>query len=265
MPIIENTTKRKLGRGELTLGMGVRQSRTADHVFVCKACGFDWLFIDLEHSSLSIEQASNMCVAAMAAGVTPFVRVASHEHHHATRLLDVGALGIIVPDVDTADQAAAIVRNCRYPPLGKRSIPSGIPQLQFEPMPVRQMMESINGEIAIVVMLESPLAIENADAIAATDGIDGIMIGSSDLAARIGTPGEFDAPQMQDAFAAMLDAARRHGKFSGFAGIPDERIQRSYIAKGARFVQCGTDIGFMQSAATSRVSYLRESPTLPHC
>lgn len=257
MPIFENTTKRKLQHGELALGLGVRQSRTADHAFLCKTCGFDWLFIDLEHTSLSIEQTSNMCVAAMAAGITPFVRVASHEHHHATRLLDVGALGIIVPDVDTAEQAAAIVSNCRFPPLGRRSIPSGIPQLQFEPMPAPQMMECINREVLIFVMLESPVAIDSADMIAATDGIDGVIIGSSDLAARIGTPGEFDSPPMQNAFTTMLEATRRHGKFSGFAGIPDERIQSGYIAQGARFVQCGTDIGFMQSAATARVSHLR--------
>jgi 2-keto-3-deoxy-L-rhamnonate aldolase RhmA len=257
MPIVENVAKRKAKQGELALGMGVRQSRTADHALLSRSCGFDWLFIDLEHSSLSVEQASDMCSAALVAGITPFVRVTAQAHHHSTRLLDTGALGVIVPDVDTPEQAEQVVRNCRYPPLGKRSIPSAVPQLLFEPTPSREMMALLNQEVMLVVMLESPLAIRNADAIAAVDGIDAIIIGSSDLSARSGVPGDFNAPVMQESFAAMQAAAERHGKIPGFAGIGDEKAQLRYISQGARFVQCGTDIGFLQAAATSKVKALR--------
>lgn len=257
MPIIENIAKRKAKQGELALGMGVRQSRTADHALLSKTCGFDWLFIDLEHSSISIEQASDMCSAALVAGITPFIRVTAQSHHHSTRLLDTGALGIIVPDVDTPEQAAKVVSNCRYPPLGKRSIPSAVPQLLFEPTPPKEMMELLNREVMLVVMLESQLAIRNADAIAAVEGVDGIIIGGSDLSARSGVAGDFGSAIMQDSFAAMQAAADRHQKIAGFAGVTDEQAQIRFINQGARFVQCGTDIGFLQMAAANKVNTLR--------
>lgn len=255
--MIANSAKRKAAAGELVLGMGVRQSRTADHALLCKTCGFDWLFIDLEHSSLSIEQASDLCSTALLADVTPFVRVTSHAHHHAARLLDNGALGVIVPDVDTAEQARAVVRNCRYPPIGRRSIPSGVPQLLFAPTPPREMMASLNREVMLVVMLESAEAIANVEEIASVEGIDALIIGASDLSARLDVAGQAMSPPMQAAFDAMIAAARRHGKVAGFAGIADEAAQQHYIGQGANFVQCGTDIQFLQRAATDRVATLR--------
>jgi 2-keto-3-deoxy-L-rhamnonate aldolase RhmA len=257
--LIANSAKRKAAAGELVLGMGVRQSRTSDHALLCKTCGFDWLFIDLEHSSLSIEQAGDLCATALLADVTPFVRVTSHAHHHSARLLDNGALGIIVPDVDTAEQARAVVRNCRYPPVGKRSIPSGVPQLLFAPTAPHDMMAALNREVMLVVMLESAEGIANVDEIAAVEGIDALIIGASDLSARLGVPGQAMSPPMQASFEALIAAARRHGKIAGFAGIGDEAAQRNYIARGANFVQCGTDIQFLQRAASDRVDALRRA------
>jgi len=259
MSMTENVARRRVEAGQLALGMGVRQSRTADHALLSRTCGFDWIFLDLEHSSLSIQQTSDICSAALAAGITPFVRVSSHHHQDATRYLDTGAMGIIVPDVDLPEQAESIARNCRFPPRGKRSIPSAVPQVFFEPIPTGTMMELFNREVMVVAMLESPLAIENADAIAAVDGIDAIIIGGNDLTARYGVPGQFEAPQMRNAFETVITSAKRHGKIPGFAGVGDEKAQIRYIREGCLLVQCGTDIAFLQAAASAKVRLLRES------
>ena len=106
MPIFPNHTKQQLDAGKVTLGMGMRVLRGVDAGMIAKTTGFDWLFIDMEHSSMDVDLASQVAVTAMAMGVTPIVRVPGKEHHHASRLLDSGAQGIVVPHVDTAEEAA---------------------------------------------------------------------------------------------------------------------------------------------------------------
>src|SRR4030095_11854998 len=121
MDIVPNHTKRQLASGGLALGMGVRNSRTVDIATVARTCDFDWLFIDMEHSSLDVDLASQLAMASLGAGISPIVRIPGHEHYHASRLLDNGAQGIVAPHVDTVEEAQRIVAACRYPPQGKRS------------------------------------------------------------------------------------------------------------------------------------------------
>src|SRR5690606_30348769 len=191
MAVIPNLTKQKLLAGELTLGMGLRQARTGEIAKIARVCGYDWLFIDLEHNAMSIETAAQISVAALAAGITPIVRAPSHEHFHASRPLDAGAQGIVVPHVQNAAEAERVVSQCLYPPVGHRSVAGGMAQLEYEALPVGETTKLINEETLTVVMLESPEAIANADAMAAVPGIDVLLIGTNDLCAEMGIPGKF--------------------------------------------------------------------------
>ncbi|HKC44523.1 MAG TPA: aldolase/citrate lyase family protein, partial [Burkholderiales bacterium] len=105
MSVVPNQTKRRLAAGGLAIGLGLRLARTVDIATIAKACDYDWLFIDMEHGSLDVDRAAQIAVAALAVGVTPIARVPGPEHYHASRLLDAGAQGIVVPHVDTAAQA----------------------------------------------------------------------------------------------------------------------------------------------------------------
>ena len=105
MKVIPNHAKQRLLNGELALGMGLRQARTVDISQIAKSCDFDWLFIDMEHNSMSIDTAAQICQAALGVGITPMIRVPAHDAFHSTRLLDTGAQGIVVPHVSTAEQA----------------------------------------------------------------------------------------------------------------------------------------------------------------
>ena len=125
--LFPNVARQKLDAGELAVGLGVRQGRTSDTAMVAKSCGFDWLFIDMEHNSMDLDAAAQMCVAALPTGVTPIVRVPGPESFHATRILDAGAMGVIVPHVDTPDQARRVADICKFPPLGNRSVPGSMP------------------------------------------------------------------------------------------------------------------------------------------
>ncbi|MBC8240584.1 MAG: hypothetical protein H8E30_08910, partial [Alphaproteobacteria bacterium] len=135
MAVIANITKQKLAAGELSLGMGVRLARGVEIAKVAKVCGYDWLFIDMEHSPLSLETVADITLAGLDAGCTPIVRASSHLHHHASRPLDAGAQGIVVPHVNTADEARRVVDQCLYPPIGHRSMAGGAAILEYDSLP----------------------------------------------------------------------------------------------------------------------------------
>ncbi|MEM9148826.1 MAG: aldolase/citrate lyase family protein, partial [Pseudomonadota bacterium] len=132
MVSIPNVLSAKLAAGDLALGVGLRGARTVEIARAMKTAGFDWLFIDMEHNTMSLDDACNISVAAQAEGIAPIVRVPGVEHHHATRALDGGAQGIIVPHVDDVKTARQMVTNVRYPPVGKRSLYGALPQAGFE-------------------------------------------------------------------------------------------------------------------------------------
>jgi 2-keto-3-deoxy-L-rhamnonate aldolase RhmA len=260
MPDPINSVKQRLAAGQAAIGFSIRQSRTVDVAQIAKTCGFDWLFIDMEHGALDLETAAQISLAALAVGIAPIVRVPGFEHHHATRALDAGALGVVVPHVDTAEQARRIADQCLFPPNGHRSIAGAQPQLGFETMPIAQAMAKANAATLLAVMIETEEAVANADAIAAVDGIDVLLIGSNDLAADMGIPGQFTDAKLDRAYDVVIAAAKKHGKHAGLGGIYEEKLMGHFIRKGARFVLGGSDLAFMMAGAKSRAAFLRTLP-----
>lgn len=256
MTIIPNHTKKLLQAGELAIGMGVKLVRSVDIGKIAKTCDYDFLFIDLEHSALNLETAADISVAALDAGCSPIVRASSHAHHHASRPLDNGAQGIVVPHVNTVAEAQAVADHCLYPPLGHRSVAGGMAQLSFQSVPVGEAATLINHETLVVVMLETPDAIANADAIAAVAGVDVLLIGTNDLCAEMGIPGQFDHDDVVSAYDRMISACKNNNKAAGMGGVYSELAAR-YIGMGVRMVLAGGDLSFMMTAATQRSGFLR--------
>jgi 2-keto-3-deoxy-L-rhamnonate aldolase RhmA len=252
-----NRTKARLKAGGLALGMGLRQARTVDIATIAGTCGFDWLFIDTEHNSMSIDTACQIAMAAIATGITPIVRVPGHQHYHCARALDNGALGVVVPHVDTAEEAQAVANACKYPPVGHRSIAGNMPGLGFEGVPVGEATRRMNDETLVVVMLESPRAIENADKIAAVNGIDSLLIGTNDLCAEMGIHGDFGNARVSQAYEKVIAACARHGKYPGMGGVYDPKLMERYIRTGMRFVLSGNDLAFLMAGARERAAMLR--------
>ena len=257
MAAVSNAAKERLRAGELALGMGVRMSRNVDIAKAMKTCGYDWLFIDMEHSSLDLDTAAQISVAAQSVGITPIVRVPGFEHHHASRVLDAGAQGIAAPHVDTPETAARIARQCRFPPLGRRSVVGGLPQLDFEAVPVGEATEAINAATLVIVMIETPEAVENVDAIAAVEGVDGLLVGTNDLCMEMGIPGQVGDPAVMEAQAKVIEACRRHGRFPGLGGVYEPALMERYIDMGMRFILCGNDLTMLMAAAGGRARQLR--------
>jgi len=260
MVTLRNRAKEKLEKGELCIGLGIRTLRTMDVGRILNTCGYDYAFIDMEHNAMHIDTAVQMAVACQDADVTPLIRVPGYEHHHASRVLDAGAMGIVFPHVDTAEQAAKLVSYCKYPPMGHRSAAGAMAQLNYVAVPQAEACEAVNKNTLIVIMLESPKAIENVDAIAAVPGVDVILIGTNDLCMEMGTPGQFSSPKVEDAYKKVIAACRKHGKHAGMGGIYDETVSQKYIGMGVRFILSGGDLPMFMSAATARAKFLHSVP-----
>ena len=257
MATLRNAARERLDAGELALGVILRQARTVDIAPIMKSCGYDWLFLDLEHNSMDLDTAVQIAVAALGAGIAPVARVPAGQLWLATRFLDGGGLGIVVPHVDTPEEARKIAQALRYPPLGHRSVAGGLPHLGYEKVGLGETCAAINAATFVVVMLETPIAIANADAIAAVAGIDSLLIGTNDLAMELGIPGGFADERIVAAYQAVCDACRAHGKFAGVGGIADEALLRRYIGMGVRVVLPGSDLSFMAAAATQTAATMR--------
>ena len=254
---MKNIAKEKILNDKLCLGVGLRQSRTVDIGKIMATSGYDWLFIDMEHNSMDIDIASQISVAAQDAGITPIVRVPDFAHHHATRVLDCGAMGVVFPHVENAEIAKTLVSYCLYPPKGHRSMTGVLPQLNFKQQPISDVANIINRSMLIVIMLESPEAIDNANKIAAIDGVDVVLVGTNDLCMEMGIPGDYSNPKVKDAYSKVIEACKKYGKTPGMGGVYNEELMSEYIKMGMKFILSGSDLSFMMQSATQRSNKLR--------
>ncbi len=252
-----NQAMDRMKKDEIALGVGVRLARSVEIAKMMRASGFDWLFLDLEHGSLSLETVSQISIAALDAGIAPIVRVPTVQWDIASRALDGGALGIVLPHIDTPDDARTAVHHLRFPPTGHRATVGGLPHFDYLPTRTEDVARDINAATLIAVMIESPLAVANADAIAAVDGVDVLFIGINDLAVEMGHMGKIDHPAVLEAAATVAAAARRHRKWSGAGGIGDEALIQRCIGMGMRFILGGNDFSFMMTAAGQRSRALK--------
>jgi len=258
-PIGDNRAKKMLQANELVLCMGVNQLRTPNIAMIAAACGFDAVYIDLEHNPTSLETAASVCVAALGVGVTPIARVTSHDAHDMTRILDCGAQGVMVPHVQNAAEARAIVDACLYAPRGHRSAFGSGPALGYAALGQAEVCRILNEQTLLLAMIETPEAVANAAAIAAVDGIDGLHIGASDLSTEMGIPGQYAHERMRAAFATVAQAAKAHGKAMGVGGVRQDFEFQSWLLRlGVRYLTGGSDVGYILSAGRADVKQLRE-------
>ncbi|NYT60586.1 aldolase [Alcaligenaceae bacterium] len=255
---VRNGVKEKLKQGELVVSMAVKLVRSIEIAQIARTAGFDTLYIDLEHSSFSLDTTSQICMASMAVGVTPLVRVASIDPAHIGRVLDGGAMGIIAPHVQTKEDAERIVRAAKFAPCGDRSFTGSLPHLQYRTFPTAEVYEAMNEATMVIIMIESSQGLESAEAIAAVEGVDMLFIGTNDLCASLGIPGQLDHPSIQEAYSRTLAACQKHGKHLGIGGLGGKpEMVSSLIERGARYFSTGTDISFLLASASAKAKQMR--------
>ena len=256
MPLLGSDVLKKIRGGELTLGFGVHQLRGSAVPMLAKAAGYDWLFIDSEHGTISTQEISQICLAALPTGVAPIVRICAGALDEGTRALDNGALGIVVPHVDTVEQARSLVAAFRFHPMGHRSTGGPPAQFGYRPPAALEAQRTLNAEILVVPMIETPQAVENAEKIAAIEGIDSLLIGTNDLALEMGIAGQLGHEKVQAAYRRVAEACRKHNKVLGMGGVYEHELMSRYIGMGARLILSGSDHAFLLDAASKRAQFL---------
>jgi 2-keto-3-deoxy-L-rhamnonate aldolase RhmA len=220
--------------------------------------GFDWLFIDAEHSTLDTSEMQSLLQGA---GSTPCaIRLASGEDVAIKKALDIGAAGIIVPQVNSAAHARRIVQSAKYAPVGQRGL--GITRAHRYGLKVREYMQSANDDTAVIVQAEHRDAVADIEAIVTVEGVDGVLIGPYDLSASLGLPGAVDHPDVRAAIERVRTACGAAGVPIGIFGLTAEAV-RPYIDKGFTMIVAGVDTVLLGNAATTLVAALRAAKTLP--
>lgn len=249
-----NALLARLTAGLPTFQLGIRSARTTDIVRIARSSGHHAILVDLEHSTMSIDTAANLCAAAADLGMTPFVRPPEGEYGVIGRLLDGGAQGIVAPRIETAEQARTVARACRFPPRGQRSQLAAVPLTGMRPTPASVLNPLLDAATIVQIILETPAGIAAADDIAAVAGVDMITIGANDLTAELGIPGQYDHPSVRDAVAAAAAACRRHGKLLMLAGVGDRALHASLSELGVCPLHItGMDTDLLYGAARARV------------
>ena len=255
----QNPVKAKLARGEPVIGL-VISTNSVEAAAHGAALGFDFLWIEMEHSPISLEGLRHMVLATRGLPAVPFARPPVNELWTAKRVLDAGVLGVIFPFTRTAELARQAVAACRYPPVGLRG--SGADQATARWPAPEGYYDFADQNVMVVAMVEDRCGLEQIDAIAATPGIDVLFIGTSDLSFSLGLRGRQDHPVLDQAVATIAAAARRHGKVLGRPGRSPQEIRR-FQKQGFRFFMTGTELDMMAAGAVQLLAPLGRSARRP--
>ena len=242
---------------EAKLGHFIVEFATPGIGHIMKAAGCDFALFDLEHSGFGFETVKSAIRYFEAADVAPIVRVPSKEYHHIARACDMGAEGIMIPMVGNAQEAKAIVECMKYFPMGKRGVALGVAHDNYSGGSVPEKLAGANERTTLFCQVETAEGAENADAIAAVEGVDCLWVGHFDLSVSLGIPGEFDSPKFLDAIAKTAAATKKHGKSLGRL-VPTTDLGIALYKQGFDFCCYSGDVWVLRDALTQAIGKLRE-------
>ncbi|EIW72044.1 hypothetical protein TREMEDRAFT_72636 [Tremella mesenterica DSM 1558] len=254
--VVPNLVKRFLQEGRLAHSFSIKLIANVDIVYYAAAAGYEAVLIDLEHSSFGLETCNQLSVSALSAGITPIVRVPANTSDWISRALDGGAQAIIVPHVNSAAEAANVVKYARFAPEGERSATSGMACLRYASIPAKYANVAANEETLVICMIETERAVEDVESIAAVPGVDVLLIGSSDLTSDMGIAGDYDSPRLADAYAKVSAACAKasvNGRLvsmgiGGLNGRPDLIEKLATAHANGRYAMSGADNAMMLAA-----------------
>lgn len=254
-----NPLKDRLAKGGTAYGTMTFEFFTPGYPAICKAAGAEFILYDMEHSGAGFETIKEQFACGRGLDIVPMVRVPAGDYHFIARAMDIGAMGIMVPMVESAEQARHIVSCTRYPPAGRRGSAFGVaPHDDYSGRAVGDKIAAANARTMVICLVETPKGIENVDAIAAVEGVDVVWLGHFDLTNFMGIPAAFDDPRFHAAVDKLVAACKKHGKTPGFlAG--DDKWAKDFRAKGFRIMAYGVDVLLMQGALAHGIEVLRKT------
>ena len=252
-----NRYRQAIAEGRVPVGHMVWEFGTRGVSRLIDSTGLDFVVFDMEHSGFEIERLFDLIAYAKACTFAPFVRVPEGQYHFLARLMDAGALGVMIGNVETAEHAKYIVDSVKYAPLGRRGVGLGGAHTDYVvPDPVAYFAES-NASTVVICQIESPKGVENAEAIAATPGVDILWVGHFDLSQAMGIPGQFQHPEFLANLCRVVAAARKHGKRLGIQpGTPEFLDQ--WMGLGFDVISWNVDTAVYRSALEAGVRMVQE-------
>ncbi len=252
-----NRFKQVLSDGKVPVGHMVLEFATRGIARMLEVAGVDFALIDMEHTGFTAADVADMMAWFKATTVAPFVRVPQIEYDFIARTLDVGALGVMVPDVESADEARAIVDAAKYAPLGKRGVAIGTVNTDFQGVDPGEFTKYANENTTIICQIESQAGLDNVEEIATTPGVDVLWVGHFDLSHSLGIAGQFDHPRFLDAVKLVIRTATRHGLACGIQ--PRNLAQaQEWLKIGFNVISYGGDIVVYLDALSQGVAGVRE-------
>ena len=250
--------KAKLSRGEPVWGAFVFEFGSPSTPRILQAAGWDYILIDTEHASFGIETVANLLHVSSAIGLPALVRVPETQRSLLSRPLDAGAMGLMIPRVESRAQAEAIVRYTKFPPVGDRGVILGSAHNAYRPVDGRRFLRQANAELLLIMQIETQAGIEHLDEILSVPGLDVALIGPYDLSTALGIPGEVNHPRMQRAIEAFLKGCRRYGVVPGnfVTTVEDGRV---WLQRGMRFLIYGVDFLLVMERSQQVLSELRQA------
>lgn len=253
----ENKVKKALQKGKTVFGSMTVEFRSPSIAQIFATSGFDFMFIDTEHSPYGIETVADIIWASKAADICPIVRVTDLEYHLIARTFDLGAQGIMVPRRETAKQVQDIIKFAKYPPQGERGLstsPGG--HTNFESEDPAVFMERSNEETLIIIQIESQKAIENIEDMVSIPGVDVALIGPNDLSKSLGVVGQVEHPKVRTAVETVIEACKEHGVASGLH-TGNISLLKEMIEKGMQFITWTTDARILVNSCTKALNQLK--------
>jgi 2-keto-3-deoxy-L-rhamnonate aldolase RhmA len=228
--------RQRLKSGETLIGTMVQEVRTPAIAQILKQVGFDFFMLDMEHGTFNLETAAEIVRTARLAGIAPLVRVAGPQYELIGRILDQGAVGVMLPRVETRAEVELLVQSVKYPPLGKRGMSSDAPHSGYQVTPLAEFVEINNADTIAIAQIERKAAIEDIDDILSVPGVDVALIGPEDLSVSLGLQERDLQARVTRAIEAMIAAARRHDVVSAIHMGNVERLQ-DWLRKGMAIIK----------------------------
>jgi len=256
----KNRLKERLREGEIVLGSGLAECRSPNIAQLFVSAGFDWLFIDSEHSSFSISEIASLLVSCKAADIGSVFRVPSKDSlYWITRYLDSGVQGLVIPHVETTQEVARVIKAVKYYPLGSRGMALELAHSDFQVFGrASEIMESANRETLIGIQIESMSAVKRANDLISTEGIDFVFIGPWDLSQSAGIPGDVKNPKLIEGIRKVIKICRERGVVPGIAIGNDIDVAKTWIKEGMRMILISSDIGLIVESGLKYTKQVRQ-------
>jgi 2-dehydro-3-deoxyglucarate aldolase/4-hydroxy-2-oxoheptanedioate aldolase len=253
-----NPVKRTLAEGGIAIGTMMFEFSTTGIARIAAEAGAEFAVFDMEHTGWSMETIRMLMATSRAADLVPMVRVPSLQYHFIARVLDVGAMGVVVPLVADRTQARQIVESAKYPPAGRRGVAAGVAHDDYQGGDLMAMIRQTNDEVMILAQIETIEGVNNVEEIAAVDGIDALWIGQFDLTTSMGIPGQFDHPDFLGTTQRVIEACRRQKKTAVLSATDVDTLCRG-PSEGYRMLVYLGDLWIYQQALRRGFTTIRKS------